>query len=319
MPKTIHLITVDTEFSSHPEDIGVTGLVGGEEFGAARIASICNAYGIKATFFVDVYSYQRAYADLLRDTCLRVQDDGHDLQLHTHPDKLYDADRGYMALYSPEEQVEIIRHGMQVFHRWFGCAPVAHRAGDWGADEHTLAALAANGIPVDSSMFFGWPTCALRLTKGAINGPSVHRGVLEVPPTIFYIWGLGIFSSHRLVSTDGQPLGEIMRVVDKLERGQGQLVVSVFHSFSFLEWNARRTEYWVSLDEVRKFERFVRSIAEHPGAGSMTFSELYEHYQRYPADVLGVDKQVPHSHLRFLGPQLLLSLGARGRMAREGR
>ena len=88
MAKRIHLFTVDTEFSSHPGELGVTGRVGGEEVGALTMGRLCAEAGVKATFFMDVYIDDPARGRLLRETGLRLQENGHDLQLHAHPDHL---------------------------------------------------------------------------------------------------------------------------------------------------------------------------------------------------------------------------------------
>jgi len=304
MARVEHLITIDTEFSSHLRDLGVTGRIGQEECGALKLAQICRAERVKATFFVDVYGPHAARNELLREIGLRIQDQGHDVELHTHPDGRYDRQRGTMAHYSLSEQVEILQEGKAIFAKWFGCEPIAHRAGDWGANRDVFSALRATNIPVDSSVFAGWPTCRVDIPGGPTNRPTLYEGILEIPPTVFYRRGFGLAYPYRLLSTDGQSMREVMDVIQRL-KPRLPLLVSVFHSFSLLEWNARRTRYWVARHEVRKFEQFVQAIARDDEATSLTMREIYEQYRRDPASVLGGSDGVPHSSAVYLIPRAL--------------
>lgn len=299
----MHLITIDTEFSSHPGELGLTGRVDGEEVGALRLGQLCRAQGIRATFFMDVFIRDAARCELMRTTGRQLLALGHDLELHTHPDGLYDARRGYLALYSFEEQVAMLREGRRRFIEWFGVEPVAHRAGDWGANRDTVRALGVVGIPVDSSWYVGWPTCRLAQFGTRTNRPQVLDGILEVPPTVFFNNSLGLGQAYRLVSTDGQPYGEVEHVLRRLNDSDAGLVMSVFHSFSLLEWNASRTRYWVARQELDKFERFLAHLSRAGGARCLTLRELYAEYQREPSTVLARADGIPSSSLRFLLPR----------------
>ncbi len=301
--QTIHVMTVDTEFSTHPGEVGLTGRLGGEEFGVTRLADICRRHGVRATFFVDVCNTQGERERLMREAGLRLREAGHDLQLHTHPEWAHDPTRSRMCEYELDEQVGILTQSRARFERWFGVSPVAYRAGDWSANDHTLAALRAAAIPVDSSLFFGWPPCELTNPEGASNRPRRCGDVLELPPTIFK--GRGPGRPYRLLSTDGQPYGEVAAVVRRLTAGGSPVLVSVYHSFSFLGWNRRRTRYWVERNDVRKFERFVEAIARDDRAEHLTVRELYERYRREPAFLLERPNGVPESSVRFVVPKLL--------------
>ena len=306
---TMHLITVDTECSSHPGALGVTGQIGREEVGVRKLAEVFRAHGLRATFFVDVYEAQEPRARLLREACRDLQAAGHDLELHTHPTSGGARTNGQMARHGFDEQVAILRQGQALFREWFGQEPVAHRAGDWAANADTLRALRAVGIPVDSSLFFGWPACALRDGLRPSNRPRMLDGVLEVPPTVFYSPGFGVCAPHRLLTTDGHSYGELRSVLRQLARGTAAVAVSVFHSFSLLEWNRRRTRYWVARRKLEAFERLIEDIAR-TGQGR-TFRELHARYQEDPASIAGGREELPRSAARFFVPRLL----DRGRLA----
>ena len=304
LPRITHLITVDTECSSHPGDLGVTGCVGREAAGALAIGEVLRAHGLKATWFVDVYEADPARARRLREVCGRLRAAGHDLQLHTHPDPGRARTNGQMARHTFDEQVAILRYGLARFQEWFGEAPVAHRAGDWAANDDTLRALRAVGIPMDSSWYYGWPDCAVGNGERPSLQPRVIEGVLEIPPTVFLSPGFGLFRPYRLFTTDGQPGGELLSVLRSLRRGPPALVVSVFHSFSFLEWNRRRTRYWVARRKMTAFTRFLTEVAR-AGDGSLTMRELHAAYAQDPADVLGRRGELPRSPAYFVVPRLM--------------
>lgn len=300
---TIHALTVDTEFSTHPGEVGLTGRLNGEEFGVMRLADICLRHGLRATFFMDVCNTQGERGRLMREAGLRLREMGHDLQLHTHPEWAHDPARSRMCEYELEEQIGILTQSRARFERWFGMPPMAYRAGDWSANDNTLVALRQAGIPVDSSLFFGWPPCELTNPEGASNRPRRYGDVLELPPTIFKSRGPGC--PYRLLSTDGQLYGEVAAVARRLAIGGSPLLVSVYHSFSFLGWNRRRTRYWVEPDEVRKFERFVELIARDPRAEALTIRELHERYRREPAFLLDRPDSVPESAAWRVVPRLV--------------
>jgi len=295
----MHVITVDTEFSTHKDDIGIVGRINGEEFGVSKIMEICEKYSVKATFFVDVYDYKKIEEDKLRNICVSIKNRGHDLQLHTHPDGLYDKNRGYMARYALKEQIDIIKKGKEIFKDWLGIEPIAHRAGDWGANYDTLEALRQNDIKIDCSMFLDWALCGLNepiLTK---NKPLLFNDILELPATCFKSPTVGIFKPYHYVSTDGNSLKEIAHIVKNLEKSGVNITVSTFHSFSFLKWTKDRTEYRVDYAKMNKFDFFLKEITKDGKEKVKTISEIYKIFKKNPELILNSSDVVPKSNLFF--------------------
>ena len=103
MKKMIVLITIDTEFSNHKDDMGIVGRVDGSDYGVPKLAALLNQYHFKATWFVDVYTNKQNYVMEFISTCRSLQGRGHDVQLHTHPDGLFDPQRGSIQDYSLDE------------------------------------------------------------------------------------------------------------------------------------------------------------------------------------------------------------------------
>ena len=129
--------------------------------GLMHIVNMLKERGFAATFFLDVYEYKAWGEGNLRNIALKLQAAGQDVALHTHPQWAYDPARPNMYSYSFEDQNRIIADGVRLLRSWTGLPVVAHRAGAYSANKDTIAALARNGILLDSSLFFGNPNSRL--------------------------------------------------------------------------------------------------------------------------------------------------------------
>lgn len=292
MHKTSLIISIDTEFSTHKEDIGIFGNISGENYGLDKFAEIFDRYNIKGTFFVDVYSVKPEYRGNLIKICQRLLQADHDLQLHTHPDGMFDNKRGCMKEYSLDEQIEIIARGKEIFKEWFGIVPVAHRAGDWGADYNTLEALKTNNFIADCSMFYGWPQCDLNSPVLTRNKLIDYKGLLEIPATVFGCAGIGVFSPYRLLSTDGNPYSEVRHVIDRMIQAEFPVISTVYHSFSFLKWNPARTKYRVNTNRIKKFENFLKEIVSNKKLSVKTAGQVCKEYLEDKSGLLNGPEKV---------------------------
>ena len=260
--KSFVAVTVDTEFSTHKDDIGIRGRVDGSDYGVPMIKKMLAEHGLKATFFVDVYTEKSEYTNYLKDVCSELKEDGHELALHTHPNGLFDPNRGSMVDYNPAEQIDIIAKGMQIFDEWFSAKPLSHRAGDWAANFYTLDALIEHGIRVDSSMFFGWPHCKLNDQPLSRNAVVMYKNkLMEIPASCFQCVPIKIFTPYRLISTDQNSFNETWSLINTMQVNGYPVITTVFHSFSFLKWNKERSEYGIIKNRIHKFEQLLKSLA----------------------------------------------------------
>jgi len=280
MKKTKIIITIDSEYSSHKKDIGIFGEIGGVEYGIPKFIEIFDRYNVKATFFIDVYANKMQYRQRFMDLFMKTKSIGHDLQLHTHPDGMFDVNRGYMAKYTLEEQIEIIRRGVDIFKELFSVTPIAHRAGDWGANFDTLEALKMNSLVIDSSFFHAWPCCKLESGILAGNRLEVCQDILEIPPTTFNCTGLGIFNTSRLLSTDGNSIEEVRYVLKKMQAMGVPVINLVYHSFSFLRWNKDRACYSPNLLRLQKFEYLLKELKLDDSVEVLTITDVYDNYMK---------------------------------------
>jgi hypothetical protein len=178
----------------------------------------------------------------MRRIAEELQSAGQDVGLHTHPQWAYDPARNGMDQYTLDEQTAIIRDGVRLLSEWTGRAVVAHRAGDYAADERTLEALRTNGIKVDSSLFFGRPSSALNelaLPRNLVSSPG---GMIEVPVSVylrderprFLATHFPSVTSIRKVDCDWLEDEDTARaVIDSLVSADPQFIVVFLHSFSF--------------------------------------------------------------------------------------
>lgn len=242
------IITIDVESNSGstlPDQIETT-CPGGTPCGLMEIAHTLQQRQIAGTFFLNVYEYRRWGEDVMRGIVQKLQIAGQDVALHTHPQWTNDPNRNGMHQYSLEEQTSIVRDGVRLLSAWSGHPVVAHRAGDYAADERTLKALEANGVHVDSSLFWGHPKSQLAQQGLPRNLPSYRGKVLEIPVTVYERR-----ERPRLFGDISPPLSRIQKVdvdwlldeeeakaaVDAVVRADLPFLVVFLHSFSFLAAN----------------------------------------------------------------------------------
>ena len=195
--------TVDTEFwprdprcpdfAEATEDFerDVLGMTREGEFGIRYQMDALNAEGLKGVFFIESLHTLKLGGAYLREIVHMVRRRGHEVGLHLHPEWLGWADHHpfrekknspLMKAFGEVEQRWMIHHGAQLLRNLGVDHVKSFRAGNYGADYHTLRGLAAEGIGVDSSYNVAFLDGVCGLTVGTpLTGPRVMEGVIEVP------------------------------------------------------------------------------------------------------------------------------------------
>lgn len=276
------ILSIDTEFSTHKDNLGIWYEINGERYGLRKILAICQEYGIKATFFVDVYQKERE----IRKACDQILEQDHEIQLHTHPNWCFDQNRQNLACYNLEEQCEIIAYGKRKLLEWTGIAPMAHRAGDFGADENTLQALEKNEIFSDFSYYWDWPDCKVSRKFNLRNQVTWIKSILEVPVTCFYMPGFNGFVKYRLVDIN-EPFFLLKHLFQEFKSNLMRTIVITLHSFSFIGYNERkigkyayRQLYWPLKQNIKKFHKLLNLIRSDNSFQCVTASEFYKIAQK---------------------------------------
>lgn len=281
-------ITIDTECSiggalRNPalQPVGperaILGEMGNRRFGTPLIMDIMEEHGLRGTFFVEVLASRVVDRARLADAYGEIVSRGHDAQLHLHP-----AYRCYRLVqegaldrsqitgtadligkYPPAVQLELLQEGSELFHGLIGRRPIAFRAGCFGANGSTLAAVEKAGMDYDSSFNAAYcgDTCLMQSNLRA-NTPWRSGRIWEIPVTNFET---GTFK-RRLKPLDvgAVSLMEMARVLSQAERLGMKAVVVTMHCFTLfkagdVQFRRLRPDWLV----IRRFRGLCRFLADH--------------------------------------------------------
>ena len=134
-----------------------------------------------------------------------------------------------------QTQVEMLRRGILLFRDMLGRAPLAFRAGNFGASMSTLDALERVGIRFDSSFNAAYLNGDCQLDSGgAINRSWKHNDLWEIPITVFQtgVWG---HKSWKQLNINAVSLWEMISVLEQAERIGLTTVTFIAHSFSLFK------------------------------------------------------------------------------------
>lgn len=262
-------LTIDTEYAwrhhaagcdgpaIHARSIEPAGV--GISWQLKRLA----AHRLKACFFVDpmpaavfgIEPFRRLVGDIL--------DAGQEVQLHCHPNWVgaEPGDRGQahahyeLVDYDGAGQRELITRAAALLADCGAPAPIAFRAGSYGADDATLDALAASGIFYDSShngAVAPWPS-GIALPRAQI-APVTYRGVIEVPITTIEE-APGRLRNAQICALSA---GEMSALLDHAVAERHVATTIVTHAFEL----ANRDGTGANAVHVARFEALLADLAE---------------------------------------------------------
>ena len=279
-------LTIDTEYCSafaagpHPlsqaENFrrAIAGRVQGGEAGIFHQMDVMERYGCKGVFFVDpmpalVWGTQ-AVADVVGPIVVR----GHDVQLHCHTEwlaiagkanPLGDRTGSNLADFPLADQVVILELARDALVAAGAPVPTAFRAGNYGANDDTLRALARIGIAYDSSHAPGIARSACRIGLGAEHRcPRRRLGVVEVP-----IGCIETARGLRHAQVTALSMREMHAAVLHARDAGLDSLTFVSHSFELLSRDRQRVNHLVR----HRFERLCRAIGATPGVRCTTFRD----------------------------------------------
>lgn len=242
-PKFVVTVDVEDFFEPRPPIDTYRGRSAGRDHATPRIMDILERHGGRGTFFVDVQNRRTVSEELVAGLTREIAERGHEVGLHTHP-AFPEGKRGYgmaqtMKTLSLEEQRLFISEGAALIEAWTGRRPVSHRAGGYGANYDTLAALEQNGIEIDSSVFYGYPYCGLNHPPLTVNAVVRHGDVLEVPVTVtncdLALGPARLLSLTKKLDPDWCSPGELRRQIDAVLASGQDIIVLFLHSYSLID------------------------------------------------------------------------------------
>lgn len=279
------LITCDTELSAGLHQRGVSlaenvaSSIGGEvaagRFGIDWQMDCMERHQLRGVFFVDpmpTLVHGRAYLD---DLVGSILERGHEVQLHIHTEWLEWApnspvgDRRGQNIgdFETEDQETLLRYAMETLMAAGAPQPIAFRAGNFGADDRTLAVLARLGFTWDSSFnaaFLG-STCRIDLpleTRAAVR----RSGIIELPIGAIRD-GPDTIRAAQVCALSAREMQAALR--HAIEDEQPAFVI-VNHSFEMLSRDRHRPNGLA----IRRFQGLCREVGSNPRLRGVGFSAL---------------------------------------------
>ena len=283
---TTAYITIDTEYSS-----GLVKGLGEEDradnfrrsiacvtpngpAGITHKLALFERHGIRAVFFVDPMPAMVWGIAAIEDIVGPILEAGQDVQLHCHTEWLELAgDRSVIPGktgqnikdFAFEEQCTLLEYARDVLVAAGAPRPRAFRAGNYGANDDTLRALAELGIRYDSSHapgLVGAGDCDLSLGVED-REPVLHQGVIEVP-----IGCIGTMKGGlRHAQITALSAGEMIAAIEHARDSDQPDFVLVTHSFELIN----RTSLTVNRVVRARFDALCRALAKMPGVTTGNF------------------------------------------------
>jgi len=284
---TTAYITIDTEYSSglfkgrdahsrldnFSRSIGCVTPDG--PAGITHQLSLFKKYGLRAVFFVDPMPAMVWGIGAIEDVIWPILEAGQDVQLHIHTEwlELAGADAilpsrtgNNIKDFGFDEQCQLLEYARDTLVAAGAPKPAAFRAGNYGANDDTLRALAELGIRYDSSHapgLVGAGACEIAL--GAEDrAPLLYEGVVEVP-----IGCIGTINGGlRHAQITALSLDEMSAAIEHASELDETAFVLVTHSFELIN----RTSLAMNRVVRSRFEGLCEALAQMPGVDTGDFS-----------------------------------------------
>lgn len=281
---TTLLITVDTELSAalHQHGVGldenvrrsIRGEVDGRSYGIGWQMSLMERHGLKGVFFLDPLPALVYGGDFLKPIVADLIGRGHEIQLHAHSEWLQWTKMSpvggrqgrNIGDFSLADQIAILGLGKALLED-AGAPPVtAFRAGNFGANDDTLRALARIGIAWDSSVNPAYLGHDCAISANALAGPHDGLGITELP-----VSGIADRPGHfRPAQICAMSAAEMRAGLRHAAREGHPAFVVVTHSFEMLSRDRQRPNRAV----MRRFERLCEEVRRLPGVETGGFADL---------------------------------------------
>ena len=279
------LITVDTELSALLHQRGatadanlassVTGQAGKSVVGIGWQMDCLDRHGLKAIFFVDPMPGLVFGPDIVRRMIEPILTRGHEVQLHMHTEWLEwarqspvgDRRGANIGDFSQTDQIVLLDWSRDALEGAGAPRPIAFRAGNYGANDETLRALAMLGFVWDASYNAHYRNGPCRIGIGPDQIDPVQRlGVTEIPVAAIGDRPESIRPA-QVCALSAQEMRQ--GLCHAAETGRPVYAI-VTHSFEMLSRDRQRPNRSV----MRRFEAMCAAIADHSGLETAGFTDL---------------------------------------------
>ena len=256
-------------------DASITGRTTRGDFGIGWQMDRLEEHGLKGVFFVDPMPALVHGRQIVADIVGPILSRGHEVQLHIHTEWLdFVASNPFAPLnghsiadFPPDAQTDILALAQDLLMEGGAPKPIAFRAGNYGADDSTLRALAGLGLTWDTSLnpvYLG-SECRISLPRETIIA-TPHCGVTELPVSTLYDRP-GHLRPAQVCALSSR---EMSALLDHAARTKQAHVMIVCHSFEMLSRDRQRPNRLV----MGRFEALCAHVGEHVALESGVFSNV---------------------------------------------
>lgn len=280
-------ITIDTEYEygftarhgagSRADNFhrAIKGTTADGDAGIFYQMDVFERHGLKGVFFVDPMPALLWGRGAIADIVEPIVERGHDVQLHLHTEwldllgranPLGDRTGTNIKDFTRDEQRVLLEVAIDLLMQAGAPRPIAFRAGNYGANDDTLRALASLGLTHDSSHPPGLMQgdCEIRMGEEH-RRPLRRHGVIEVP-----IGCIGdAFGGLRHAQLTALSYREIVAALRHARQNELACFTMVSHSFELLCRQRTRINKIVQ----RRFERVCEHIAAMRGVTTATYAQ----------------------------------------------
>ena len=299
------MITVDVEdfFYPRPPSDVYFGKIHNDYWGITKIMDICEKYGVKATFFIDIYNVE-GYVDegIIEECCQEINRREHEVAIHTHPPKRYGKafinDR-VMSNYDYDFQYRFIMKGAERIQKWVGKWPKSHRAGSYAINPATFQALNKARIYTDSSLFPKRNNYAINEQEISNCSNTIFKigDILEIPITIYKfqarLLNIKIFSMVKKLDINWGRINELSTVIYKLINVDASGIVLFLHSYSLI-----LTNRWIpNYSACERFNQLLSSCIKK-GCEFIKCGDIPRNSAHTPIQIPLYTERIGLSHLK---------------------
>lgn len=236
---------------------------------------VFDRHGLKGVFFVDPMPALLWGTGAIADVVEPIIERGHDVQLHLHTEwlnllgnknPLGDRTGADIKDFTRDEQRVLLELAMELLMEAGAPRPVAFRAGNYGANDDTLRALADLGLTHDSSHPPGLMEGDCEIGLGEEHRRPLRRlGVIEVP-----IGCIGdAFGGLRHAQLTALSYREIVAALRHARDNDFACFTVVSHSFELLCRQRTRLNRIVQ----RRFEKVCAHVEKMRGVDTATYTQ----------------------------------------------
>lgn len=275
---TIFTVDVEGHVGSDPVKHLIYGKTDdGRLCGIDMLMDILDRYDMRGVFFVDVAEAWDYGEERIAAVLKHIEERGHDVGVHIHPDHMADKKRLFLSEYSKDDQYAILSKCTDFYKKVLGHEPISFRAGKYGANMETLDILSDLGYRVDFSEFYGQKWCHIDPPVAKVNVQKLKNGLIEIPVTSYVSLNVGIYSRYDKLDC-GLTFSEFKTLINKLEENSNDIAVLFAHSFSFLDWRRTPDNPKFKSGLKKRLEKQLDYVKSNKSIKSINLQEAVEIY-----------------------------------------